>query len=252
MANTAKLKIPQIIGHRGTAGYAPENTLVGIHTAADMDVRWVELDVKITKDFVPVIFHDDMLERTTNGTGPVAEMTYEELKHLETGSWFSDSFAGEKIPTLEEALEVIIDRDLGLNLEIKPCPGRDKETTEAALDVLSTVWDDHDNLLISSFSHMALSTALDMAEDWHRGLLLESEWPDNWAELADYLKVSTVNINGNTCEEAHVNSILSTGLPVLAYTINDPTRARILQSWGVSGFFSDLPDVVDDGILSVH
>ena len=78
------LKLPKIIGHRGCAGYAPENTLEAIHTAADMGIEWVELDVKITKDEVPVIFHDETLDRTTNGSGNIAERTYEEIQELDT------------------------------------------------------------------------------------------------------------------------------------------------------------------------
>ena len=80
------LKLPKIIGHRGAAAYAPENTLEGIHTAADMGVEWVELDVKLTKDQIPVLFHDETLERTTNGAGNVADITYDDLKQLATES----------------------------------------------------------------------------------------------------------------------------------------------------------------------
>lgn len=246
------LKIPQIIGHRGAAGYAPENTLEGIHTAADMGVEWVELDVKLTKDEIPIIFHDETLDRTTNGSGNVADKTLEELRELEAGSWFGESFAGLKIPTLEEAVEVLIERELGLNLEIKPCPAREVETAEAALDILSHIWDDHDQLLISSFQHVSLETAMDLVPDWHRGLLLPEHWPDNWAELADYLKVSSLNINGNTCTEDQVASLIELELPIAAYTINEPDRARVLQSWGVGSIFSDEPDIVKDGILTVH
>jgi glycerophosphoryl diester phosphodiesterase len=248
----SKLKLPKIIGHRGAAAYAPENTLEGIHTAADMDVRWVELDVKITKDQVPVLFHDERLDRTTNGTGFIAEVTYEELRELEAGSWFSDSFAGIKIPTLEEALEVLIDRDLGLNLEIKACPGREAETAEVALDFLSHVWDDHERLLISSFSTVSMDVAIDMAEDWHRGLLLPEEWPDDWEELVARIMPSAININGNACSKHQIEVLKEIGKPILAYTINDPERARLLQSWGVDGFFSDAPDVTREGILTVH
>lgn len=246
------IQLPKIIGHRGAAGYAPENTLEGIHTAADIGVEWVELDVKLTKDEVPIIFHDEDLSRVSNGSGLVADHTLEDLRQLEVGSWFGDSFAGLKIPTLEEALEVIIDRDLGFNMEIKPCPAREKVTAEAALDILSHVWDEPDRLLISSFQHTCLEVALDMMPDWHRGLLLGGEWPDNWVELANALKVSTLNINGNSCNEDQVAYALELSLPVLVYTINDPERARLLQSWGVAAIFSDEPDEVKDGILTVH
>ncbi len=190
------LKLPKIIGHRGACGYAPENTLKSIKTAADMGCTWVELDVKLTKDDVAIIFHDDELDRTTNGSGLVMNATYEEIKQLEAGSWFADSFAGIKIPTLEETLELLIDLDLGLNLEIKPCAGREIVTAEAALDILSRYWDETDKLLISSFSHVSLETAKEMAPEWHRGLLLDDEWPENWVELAEYLEPATINING--------------------------------------------------------
>lgn len=246
------LKLPKIIGHRGAAAYAPENTLEGIHTAADMGVEWVELDVKLTKDQVPVIFHDDTLERTSNGSGPLAALTYEDLKNLECGSWFSGSFAGIKIPTLEEALEVIIDRNLGLNLEIKPCPGRERDTAEATLDVLSQIWDEHDRLLISSFSLVSLETALIMAQDWPRALLIGEDWPDNLAEIKDFLDLSCINVSARTAQREQVEEIIDMALPVLAYTVNDPEEARRLLRWGIDGVFSDAPDLIREALFSVH
>ena len=246
------LKFPQIIGHRGCASYAPENTLEGLHTAADMGVEWVELDVKLSKDQVPVIFHDETLERTTNGSGNIRDFTLAELKELDAGSWFSESFFGTTIPTLEEVVDVLLERDLGLNLEIKPCPGLEKDTAEVALDVLSSIWDDHDRLLISSFSHVSLETAMDLATDWHRGYVLPPEWPENWAEVAEYLQASSINIEGNKCEAHQVQAVLEMEKPILAYTINDGMRARLLQSWGVTSVFTDAPDVIQDAVLSVH
>jgi len=245
------LKLPRIIGHRGAMGYAPENTIESVQTAAEMGVQWVELDVKLTKDDIPIIFHDETLERTTNDSGLVAQTLYEDIANLEAGSWFGDSFAGIKIPTLEEMCEALIHLDLGLNLEIKPCPGREKETAEVALDHLSRIWDNHDNLLISSFSHVSLETAMEMAADWRRGLLID-EWPENWKDLADYLQVSVLNINGNECTREQVEAIIDMDYPILAYTINDPQRARILQSWGVDGVFTDVPDIIQESLLTIH
>lgn len=243
---------PKIIGHRGACGYAPENTLESIKTAHDMGVDWVELDVMLTRDLTPIIFHDDTLDRTTNGAGNVADKDWEEIKQLEAGSWFSDGFAGVRIPTLEETLELLIDLDMGLNLEIKPTPGKEVETAEVALDFLSRVWDDHDRLLLSSFSHVSLETAMDMAPDWRRGLLLETEWLPNWKELAEYLDASVINIDGNGCTREQVEEIIDFGKPVLAYTINDPRRARTLYSWGVDGVFTDVPDVIKEILFAVH
>ena len=233
--------------------YAPENTLESIHTAADMGVKWVELDVKLTRDNVPIIFHDDDLDRTTNGAGPVAQAMYEDIKQLEAGSWFSDGFAGVKIPTLEEAVDVLMKHDMGLNLEIKPCPGREKETAEVALDELSRIWDAHDKLIISSFSHVSLEVARDMANDWKRGLLLwHDDMPADWKDLAEYLDVVSVNISDQLATREFIEEIIDFEKMCLVYTINDPQRARQLQGWGVDAMFTDMPDVVGEGLLKIH
>lgn len=246
------LKIPSVIGHRGAAAYAPENTLDSIRTAADMGAKWVELDVKLTKDFVPIIFHDDDLDRTTNGHGPVANTNFEDIQDLEAGSWFSESFAGIKIPTLEEAIDVILHHNLGVNLEIKPCPGREKDTAEAMLDLLSQIWDDADRLLISSFSFVSLETALDMAPEWARGVLFESDLPENWKDLAQYLEATTINIDGRTVKRETVEEIIDLEKRVLAYTINDVHLARRLRSWGVDSFFTDDLETIHDGLFKTH
>lgn len=246
------LILPHIIGHRGCADYAPENTLEAIHTSADMGVEWVELDVKLTRDEVPILFHDEMMERTSNGEGPVSLLTYDEIKELDAGSWFSESFIGAKIPTLEDAVDVLIERGLGLNLEIKPCPGRERETAEVALDILSQIWDDHERLIISSFSHVSLEAAQEMTNDWARGLLLPEEWPENWAEMVEYLDVTTIHIEGNTCTREQVEDAIHLEKKIIGYTLNDPTRARFLQSWGVDSFITGVPDVIKENLFQVH
>lgn len=246
------LKLPKIIGHRGACEYAPENTIESIHTAADMGVEWVELDVKLTKDQVPIIFHDDELDRTTNGHGLVAEATWEDIKQLECGSWFAEGFSGASIPSLEQVIDVLLERKLGLNLEIKPCAGREKETVEVALDLLSQIWDEHDKLLISSFSHVSLETANDMAHDWARGLLIESDLPNEWKDLADYLDVKTLNVNGEHLTREQAEAIMDMDYQIITYTVNDPITARRLQSWGIDSFITDVPDILQENLLTVH
>ncbi len=259
------LKLPQIIGHRGCAGYAPENTLESIHTAADMGIECVELDVKLTKDYVPIIFHDDTLERTTNGFGLVAETLYKDLKHLEAGSWFANSFSGLKIPTLEEVLDVLIDRDIGLNLELKPCPGREIETTEVALDLLSQYWDDHDKLLLTSYSKVSLEACIELAPEWGRGIVLghncEENWlkalkedklPEQWHEVIEYLKLSVASIDEDFCSAGLIRSIQDTNILPIPYNVNTAERAHELQILGVKTVISDEPDEIKEGLLTVH
>lgn len=244
--------VPKVIGHRGAKAYAPENTLASIHAAADMGIEWVEIDVKLTRDGVAVVFHDDTLDRCTNGSGNVADTSFADIRELDAGSWFAESFMGEKVPTLDEALEVILDRGLGLNLEIKPCPGREVETAEVALDVCSRIWpDDKPAPLISSFSHVSLETSMDMIEEWPRGFLMENHLP-NWNDFLEHLQASTLNIDGNKVTEEQVEDYLEAGLPILAYTINQPDKARQLVRWGIDGVFSDCPDTIRDVLETKH
>lgn len=247
------MKLPKVIGHRGACGYAPENTIESIRTAAELGATWVEIDVKLTKDSVPIIFHDDTLERTTNGSGLVAQTLYKDLEDLDAGSWYADGFATAKIPTLEEAIDEILKAGLGLNLEIKPCPGREVETAEAAMDIMSRIWDDPNMLLVSSFQHVSLETARDIAPDWKRALLLD-EPSENWEALAEYLEVSAINFDGRKSQfnREMIELFIEGGYNTLAYTINDPFRAKTLYSWGVDGVFSDVPDVIEVGSTTRH
>ena len=247
------IKLPRIVGHRGACGYAPENTLESIRTAAEMGVAWVELDVKLSRDGVPVIFHDDTLDRTTNGSGPIAARDWMDLQELDAGSWFADSFAGIKIPSLEETLEVLIDTGLGLNLEIKPCAGREVETASVALDMLSRIWDEHDKLLISSFQAVCLETAQELTPDWYRGLLLwHDDMPDDWQALVEYLDVAAVNISDQLADRAFIEEIMELRKAVGVYTINDGQRARKLVRFGADALFSDMPDVIQEALPKVH
>lgn len=248
----SKLIIPKIIGHRGAKAYAPENTMASIHAAADLGIEWVEVDVKLTKDSIPIIFHDDDLSRCTSGSGLVAETDFKTIQELDAGSWFGESFLGEKIPALEDFLNAVIDLGLGVNLEIKPCPGREVETAEVMLDYATRLWpDDVPPPLVSSFSHVSLETAMEMIPEWPRGLLIDDYIP-HWRELAEHIDAQTVNIDGNAVTRDQMDEYLDYARPILAYTINDPVKARELFDWGVSSVFSDCPDVIRDEIEQFH
>jgi glycerophosphoryl diester phosphodiesterase len=246
------LLIPKVIGHRGAKAYAPENTLASIHAAADLGVAWVQVDVKLTKDDVAVVFHDEELERCTSGSGLIRDITLAELRELDAGSWYGESFLGEKVPTLEELLNAVLERGLGVNLEIKPCPGREVETAEVALDVATRIWpEDLPPPLISSFQNVSLETAMDMMEEWPRGLLM-NEYREDWRDMAEYLQAATININGNAATEEQIEDYVDFGKPVLAFTINQPDKARQLLRLGVDSFFADNPDVILEAVETKH
>ena len=124
---------PRLIGHRGAAALAPENTLASIRAAAESGVSWVEVDAKLSRDRVPMLMHDATLERTTTAQGPVADLTAAELGRLDAGSRFAPRFAGEPVPSLMQCLSECRALGLGLDLEIKPDKGSEAATAAAVL-----------------------------------------------------------------------------------------------------------------------
>ena len=105
----AAFRLPAVIGHRGAAAYAPENTLEGIREAARRGARWVEFDAKLTGDGVVILMHDDTLDRTTNGRGPVAQASYREIGLLDAGAWFGAAWRGTRVPRLADALALLVE-----------------------------------------------------------------------------------------------------------------------------------------------
>lgn len=232
--------LPRLIGHRGAKESAPENTLASIREAARQGAAWIELDVMLTRDGVPVIIHDDTLDRTTSGTGPVPSLDLADLRRLDAGSWFDPRFAGEPVPTLEEALELARSLGLGLNLEIKPYPGQEGPTAGAAMAMLERLWPSDRPLLVSSFEVPCLEVALELAPAVPRGYLLWDP-PADWAAIADRIGAATLNVHQDRQTADSVAAYRATGRPVLAYTVNDADRARTLFGWGVAGLFTDAP-----------
>lgn len=232
---------PPVIAHRGVRAEAPENTLAAFKLVPKSGAQWIEVDVKITHDGVPVLMHDDSIDRTTNGRGMMADINWSDVQKLDAGSWFDKKFTDERVPKLGEAMRFMIDNKLKLNLELKPCPGRTQATTMVALIEASKVWPDHaPPPLISSFDMEALTIAAQLHPDWPRGVLLE-KWADNWVELIKKTSASFIGLDTSVLTQKRVAALVEAQIPVLCFTVNDPLRAKELLHWGVSAVFSDNP-----------
>ena len=244
----SRLDLPRVIGHRGAAASAPENTRASFLRAAELGALWVELDVQLTRDGVPVVFHDDQLDRTTDGQGLLRETSLDDLRSLDAGSWFSPTFAGERVPTLAEALECIQGLRLGLNLEIKADEDRGDETARAALAVARQVWsNDRNPPLVSSFARSALTAAAQAASDWPRGLLVEAV-PEDWKEAVRGLRCVSLHADQKKLNPTRIREIRESGTKVLAYTVNNPAQAERLWGWGCTAVFTDRPErIMSDG-----
>jgi glycerophosphoryl diester phosphodiesterase len=233
-----------VIGHRGAAGCAPENTLAGLRKASELKCRSVEFDVRLTADGQLILLHDERLERTTNGRGKAALLPLAEIQRYEAGCRFGSAFLGERVPTLAEAVALLGELGIGANVELKAVRGREAETGAMAAALLRGLWPPQlPAPLISSFSPKALAAAQASAPRIARGILFRTV-PRNWRAVAEKLGCATIHADHCRLHPALVAEIRESGYPLLAYTINDPGRANTLFGWGVTSVFSDVPHIL--------
>jgi glycerophosphoryl diester phosphodiesterase len=230
------LMVPSVIGHRGAAAHAPENTRRGFRIARALGCRWVEFDVRLAADGGLVVLHDATLDRTTNGSGRVIDHTVAELAALDAGD-------GGGVPTLTESLDLLAELGLGANVEVK-AESVETATMTGALTALACqdARKRHGlDLLISSFVPAALAAARGAAAEVPRGLLRDRPGRDWRAAAADFGCIS-LHVQERCATAALARAVHGAGLRLLAYTVNDPARAAALFAAGVDGLFSDAPD----------
>jgi len=235
--------LPPVIGHRGAAARAPENTLAGLRQAAALGCAWVEFDVRLTADGTLVLCHDPRLDRTTDGKGPVAAQTLAAIRQRDAGSWFGPAFADEPVPTLDEALSLAAELGLGADIEVKAEPGRDYATAAAVAAVLRRLPSGAPPVLVSSFLPAAVAALRTLAPQVPRGILFRLV-PRNWPEIALRLRCTAIGADHRRLRRRRVAAIRDAGYQLAAYTVNDPARARLLFGWGVTSVFSDAPDII--------
>ena len=199
--------------------------------------------MRLTGDGALVLCHDSRLERTTTGHGRVAAQPLAAIRQCDAGSWFHPDFADEVVPTLDEALTLAGELDLAINIEIKADPGRAPPTAAAVATALRRPSGRLPTVLVSSFLTPALAALREIAPEIPRGLLLRVV-PRGWRTLAARLGCATINTDHRRLNPRLVREIRGDGYPLLAYTVNDPRRARALFDWGVTSVFSDVPDII--------
>jgi glycerophosphoryl diester phosphodiesterase len=238
------LRLPRVIGHRGAAGAAPENTLAGIRKAKELGASWIEFDVKLTSDGHAILFHDDRLERTTDGHGPVAAATLAEIRRLDAGSWFGPAFRGEPVPTFDEALMLCVELGLGINVEIKPCRHREVETAGVTVAALRRGWpQDMPMPVVSSFAPECLRVAREVAPEFPRGYLA-SRLPRRWQALLAEYGCATLHLDRRWLGGPQRAAVTAAGVAVVLYTVNDGERARQHLALGITSVITDHIDRV--------
>ena len=232
----------RIYGHRGASGYAPENTLEAFELAAKMGADGVELDVHLTRDGIPVVTHDERVERVSNGTGRVAEMTLKELKALRFNRTHPE-YPFARIPTLQEVFDLLRPTTLGINIELKNSlidyPGLEEKVIDLAAKGF-----DLKRVIFSSFSHRSMVRVKEADQSLTCGLLYEASMIRPW----DYARrlgmdalhphYSEVLLPGGECAQAHRE-----GIRVHTWTVNDPEDMAAVMREGADVLITNVPDL---------
>jgi glycerophosphoryl diester phosphodiesterase len=231
-----------VVAHRGASGHAPENTLAAFRKAVEMGARFIETDLQISRDARIVAIHDTVLDRTTSGHGQVHMKTLEEIRALDAGSWFGsagpDSFAGERVPTLDEILVFSREQDINFYLEIKSGSAWGVEHSVVAAVRNSTAFA---RVVILSFDPATLDSVYRLDETVMTGFLCEHPSSD-LVERAVRLGARQLAPRGDLVTPALVKDAHEAGLQVVTWTINDSDQMRRLIAAGVDGIMTDYPD----------
>jgi glycerophosphoryl diester phosphodiesterase len=236
-----------IIAHRGASAYFPENTLPSFEGAIAMGADMVELDVQLTSDKEVVVFHDEKISRCTDGRGRISDYTLVQLKKLDAGSWYSKDFKNTRIPTLTEVLSVCKNK-IAVNIEIK---------TEAVNKMLFGGIEDRclkivkqsgmtDHVVFSSFDPRAIMhlkqidntvTAAVLVEKKHYGSRLPSD-------IMESLGADAFNCSRSYFKKKWIENVKLNNIPVNIYTVNDAKNMKRFINIGVSGIFTNNPDIL--------
>ncbi|KXI22761.1 glycerophosphodiester phosphodiesterase family protein [Photobacterium sanguinicancri] len=235
-----------ISGHRGARALAPENTLAGIKKAAECGATWVEMDVQLSADRVPVMIHDKTVNRCTNGRGSVGKMSLETLKQLDANAKFmgdgKDLYIGEQIPTLQEALLLCDQLDITMNLEIKI--HRKAEVLPLVEQIVQTVKQLNfplDKLVFSSFDLGVLTYCKTLYPEVRRGLITSKNRRNMMGKAQD-LSLYSIHYAQSKLTESMATKIKTAGLQLHIWTMNEPDKAAMFRSWGVDNIITDYPN----------
>jgi glycerophosphoryl diester phosphodiesterase len=231
-----------VVAHRGASGHAPENTMAAFRRAVEMGARFIETDLHLTRDARVVAIHDATLDRTTNGHGLVDLMPLVEVRELDAGAWFrspsAESFAGERVPTLDEVLRFAKERDIIFYLELKSDStwGVEHAVVAALRDTGEAA-----RVVILSFDPATLLSVNRLDQTMMTGYLCELPSND-LVERSVRAGARQIAPRGDLVTPALVKRAHEAGLQVVAWTINEPDQMRRLIQAGVDGIMSDYPD----------
>ena len=240
------LNPPKLIGHRGVKNLSPENTLNSIEMAHKLGLSWVEIDVKISKDLIPILLHDDTLERTTNGKGFPTDFNYIDLKKFDAGFSFYNYSTNIYIPTLKQVLSFCKKYEIGINIELKPNAGFEKNNVLAIAKLLSN-FNFNNQYYFSSFDWSSVILMKKFLPEAYCGLLIDRFDKDNSLKnalaICKKYKFTCCGFSIDIINADIINEIKQNNLFITVYSAKNlkPNEANELWSMGVKSIFIDDP-----------
>lgn len=231
--------LPLIIGHRCIPQYAPENSLSGLIIANKMNVRCVEVDAMLSKDKVPIIFHDYTLDRCCGDSAKIKDRTYEQLLKydISNGFYVSDRFEGERIPMMKTVIEKSNELNMILNIEIK-CLEDDIITPMVICNYIKR-YGNPKNLVVSSFNEKSLIIAKNILKEYERNLISDTI-PIDYFDKMKRLNCTSIILSSEKNNFQDLLELLKYQYPVFVFTVNNSQECEKYISNGI-GVFTDNP-----------
>ena len=212
--------------------------------ALDLGADAIEFDVQLTKDDVCIVFHDEALDRTTNGEGFVADTSWEVISQLDAGSWFAASFKNIEVPTFEEVLKTIGGRTT-LNVELKPDKGREEKLVRHVITLVARL-EMFDSIVFSSFDLPSIELLRKLVPKARLGILCVQHRLAQAVAVAVRVGAETIHPHVGMVDKELVDDAHRRGWKVWTWTANEPGEIELLTALGVDGIFTDYPDRVVD------
>ncbi|AMO86742.1 Glycerophosphoryl diester phosphodiesterase [Solibacillus isronensis B3W22] len=235
------------VAHRGATAYTPENTIAAFDLAVDMKADYIEIDVQRSKDGELVLIHDTTVDRTTDGTGKVGDLTLEQLRSLDAGSWKGEQFAGEPIPTFQEILDHYHGK-IGILIELKApelYPGIEEQVA-AALIERNLHKPQNEKIIIQSFNFESIKKMDQLLPKVPIGVLTSNRADTTLEALQEFSTYADwFNPSYGIVTEELVNQVHSLGMQIGSWTVRSQEAADFLFEMGVDAIISDYPDYVD-------
>ena len=241
--NVAIFHETKVMAHRGASKETPENTMAAFQKAIDDMADYIELDVQLTSDGEVIVMHDSNAYRTTGVDENIANMTYREVRRLDAGSWYSDEYKGEKVPSLREVLELTQGK-IKLNIELKPA-GNGEELAKKTVALIEK-YNMAGDCVITSFSSSALLAVKSCNENIKVGYILSAAYGDFY----DMKNIDFFSVNAAYLSKRTIDAIHNSGKQVYAWTVNNKESIKNLTNKGVDGVITDNPVLARETIYS--